>query len=148
MSGSAPHRVATSIAAETSQLASLRDFIRTHVAGSGFNDYEVNGIVLAIDEACANLILHGYGNDRSKAIDITLDVSPSGIRIDILDSATSFDPAVAPRPDIGRYVADKRRGGWGIALISRVMDDIRYTPISGTEPKNRLTLIKRRHVVP
>lgn len=141
----ADHIVRTSILAEPSQLATLRDFVRSHVGMAGFTEYELNGIVLAIDEACANLIQHGYGNDATKHIDVVVDIGAAAVRIDIMDTARSFDPALAPQPDIDRYVADHRRGGWGIALMARVMDDIAYTPIGGEVAQNRLTLIKRRH---
>jgi len=134
----------TSIHAVTSQLSTLRDFVRSHVGTAGFTDYELNGVVLAIDEACANLIQHGYHNDPSKRIDVVVDVGTAAVRIDILDTASPYDPAGAPRPDIARYMAAHRRGGWGIALMERVMDDIAYVPIGGGQHQNRLTLIKRR----
>lgn len=144
MTDPSPHIANTTIAAATSELAALRDFVRRHIMTAGFSDFEVNGIVLAIDEACANLIRHGYQNDASKTIDVIVDVSGRDIRIDILDTATSFDPAVVPRPDMYRYAADRRRGGWGVAIMTRVMDAIMYTPHGVTDSKNRLTLVKHR----
>ncbi|MBU3741817.1 MAG: ATP-binding protein [Candidatus Kapabacteria bacterium] len=147
MTDPSPHTANTTIAAATSELAALRDFVRSHIMAAGFTDFEVNGIVLAIDEACANLIRHGYHNDASKTIDVIVDVTGPDIRIDILDTATSFDPAVVPRPDMHRYAADRRRGGWGVAIMMRVMDAITYTPIGATGSKNRLTLVKHRPLI-
>ncbi len=95
-------------------------------------------LVLAVDEACANIIRHGYGAQCEG--DISLRVLRSGaiLSFELTDSAPCADPArVRPKP-----LGECRRGGFGIALIDEVMDDWHIDPLQGGRG-NRLVLRKR-----
>ena len=95
-------------------------------------------LVLAVDEACTNIIRHGYGTQREG--DIALRILRTGpmLSFELTDSAPSIDPArVRPRP-----LGECRCGGFGIALIDEVMDDWRIEPAKGGRG-NRLILRKR-----
>ena len=132
------------VAATTDQLSTIRTFVRTHVALAGFSELDTNNIVLAVDEACANLIQHAYGNDASKSIDLRIIVRPSEINVEITDTSKPFDPKQANLPDMRRYFAEHRHHGLGILLMTRVMDGIEYLPAAEGHPANRLILTKLR----
>jgi len=109
-----------------------------------FNEFEENGIVLAVDEAVSNLIRHAYRGDDTKKISITLSVDDDEVQVEICDTADAFDPASAESPDMRQYFIDRRRGGLGILLMTRVMDTITYKPAAVGDRVNTLTLTKRR----
>lgn len=132
------------VAATTEQLAVIRDFVRDHMLHAGFSEKETNNIVLAVDEACANLIQHAYRNDPSKTIDIRIVVRPSEINVEIMDTSTPFDPGKADLPDMRRYFAEHRHHGLGILLMTRVMDGIEYVPSGDGRLANTLILTKLR----
>ncbi len=132
------------VAATTDQLSTIRAFVRTHVALAGFSELDTNNIVLAVDEACANLIQHAYGNDASKNIDLRIIVRPSEINVEIMDTSKPFDPKKANLPDMRRYFEEHRHHGLGILLMTRVMDGIEYVPAGEGHPANTLILTKLR----
>lgn len=132
------------VAATTDQLSTIRAFVRTHVALAGFSELDTNNIVLAVDEACANLIQHAYGNDASKNIDLRIIVRPTEINVEIMDTSKPFDPKKANLPDMRRYFEEHRHHGLGILLMTRVMDGIEYVPAGEGHPANTLILTKLR----
>ena len=132
------------VTATTDHLSEIRDFIRARVSNIGFSDFEENNIVLAVDEACANLIQHAYQNDPGQSIDVRVVVSDAEVRVEISDRAAPFDPGSAILPDMRAYFAERRHHGLGILLMTRVMDDIRYQPGRNGSQANTLVLTKRR----
>lgn len=132
------------VAATTDQLSEIRAFVRARVSDLGFSDFEENNIVLAVDEACANLIQHAYHNDAGQTIDVRVVVTDTDVRVEISDRAAPFDPGTATLPDMRAYFAERRHHGLGILLMTRVMDDIQYLPGTNGSSSNTLILSKRR----
>jgi len=132
------------IPASTLYLQTVRSYILQHIGMLDFNEFEENGIVLAVDEAVSNLIRHAYRGDDTKKISITLSVDDDEVQVEICDTADAFDPASAESPDMRQYFIDRRRGGLGILLMTRVMDTITYKPAAVGDRVNTLTLTKRR----
>lgn len=104
---------------------------------------EQQGIVLAVDEACANLMAHAVAKQPSHDIEVRVAVTPQDIIIEIRDVSEAFDPRTVEQPDMAAYFREMRSGGLGIALIRRLMDAIDYLPASSDTPYNRLILRKR-----
>jgi sigma-B regulation protein RsbU (phosphoserine phosphatase) len=95
-------------------------------------------LVLAVDEACANIVRHGYGPDRAGDIGLRILRSSSMLTFELTDAAPRVDPAsLQPKP-----LGECRCGGFGMALIDEVMDDWRIEPAAGGQG-NRLILRKR-----
>ncbi len=137
------HTESLRIAASTDNLQAIRAFIGAQIENTGFTDFEENGIVLAVDEACANLIAHAFAHDPTQVIDILITVDDREVRIEISDSARPFDPRSIDIPNMDDYFREHRVGGLGISLMRRVMDDVRYVPSSPGQPCNTLILTKR-----
>ena len=126
------------IPARAEELRGLRTAIRQTLDALRLKPQLRDRLVLAVDEACANIIRHGYGPDRKG--DIGLRVLRNGpmLSFELSDSAPRVDPArVRPKP-----LGEARCGGFGIALIDEVMDDWRIEPGKGGKG-NRLILRKR-----
>ncbi len=87
-----------------------------------FSRTEVERMVLAVDEACSNIIRHAYGNRKEERILLTFLVHPSHIEIRIRD----FAPASDPREFKSRDLAELRPGGLGIHFIKSAMDEVAY----------------------
>jgi len=132
------------VSAATERLADVRDFVRSRLVGLGFTEIEEQGIVLAVDEACSNLIRHAFHNDASKTFSISVTVTDSDVRVEIRDTSPAFDPCCAGLPDMAAYFRDRRAGGLGILIMTRVMDDIDYHPAGNGTPFNTLILTKHR----
>jgi len=132
------------VPATTDHLSEIREFLRTRIREAGFSEFEENGIVLAVDEACSNLIRHAYHNDASQVVEVSLSITPAEVKVSIADTATPFDPSAAQVPDMPAYLEERRNGGLGILIMRRVMDDIVYVPCGQASNKNLLVLTKRR----
>lgn len=104
----------------------------------GFAGKEIDGLVLAVDEACANVIRHAYRNSPEGKIVLTFLVAGDRFEIRIRDFGTPGDPATF-QP---RSLDDIRPGGLGVHLIRAVADKVEY----GAPPGGGmlLTIVKFR----
>lgn len=106
----------------------------------GFEMKEILGVKLAVEEACINIVRHGYrGTDGT--IRIAIDFEEDNLRVTIEDDAPMFDPT---QFECRNFSADLERrpiGGWGIQLINSLVNIVRYEFIDG---KNRLMLMKSK----
>lgn len=127
----------------TRNLERIRSYVGSAITTSVLTSVEQNGVVLAVDEACANLIAHGVTAQPAQEIEVRIDVTGQEITIEIRDGSHAFDPRTVAQPDMETYFREMRSGGLGIALIRRVMDQIDYVPASVETPFNRLILRKR-----
>ncbi len=125
-------------AAHAEQLRGVRSAIRQTLDALGVEPHLRDRLVLAIDEACANIIRHGYGPHCEG--DIHLRVLRDGpmLSFELTDAAPCVDVAKIRAKPLGEC----RCGGFGIALIDEIMDDWRIDPIPGGQG-NRLILRKR-----
>lgn len=81
-------------------------------------------IMIALQEGLANAVLHGSGNDPSKIIRCSLQVTPEAITIVIRDSGEGFDTAaVTDSADDGTNLTQHGRG---IHLMRGLMDEVTY----------------------
>jgi len=126
------------IPSRTDNLGIIREFITSIARRFGFNDDAIGEIELAVDEACANVIKHAYKYDESKNIDITVETNGSKFTIIISDEGEGFDPDRLETPQ--QRLQKHARGGLGIALIKRMMDEVVFDIHPGE--KNRVKMIK------
>nr|GFB97009.1 hypothetical protein [Tanacetum cinerariifolium] len=98
----------------------LRQMLETEVI--------VNQVVLAVDEVVANFIIHANGEDASQFLDLQLALIEQRLDVEIEDyGATIFAPSTtAPNPDLREYIRQGRKGGMGMALVSRIMDHVEF----------------------
>jgi serine/threonine-protein kinase RsbW len=107
-------------------LAKVRDFVAKHAADFGFKKQDVADIRLAVDEAYTNIIKHAYKNDKHKSVDIELGYNSREFWISLLDTGDTFDPSNYSKPDVRQQIKEKKRGGVGVYLIKKLMDNVEY----------------------
>ncbi len=102
----------------------IRGSIRAAARMCGFNDTAAQNIVLAVDEACQNIIVHGYKDREDGEIVMRLARRPDGIQVSLTDSAPLVDPAtITPRA-----LTDIKPGRLGSFFIREIMDTTDYRP--------------------
>ncbi|GEM_PF-197682 len=125
-------------------LCAVRELVGLVAKRSGFPDSHAARIVLAVDEALANVMNHGYEKRSDGLIDVAIhkDTDPAtgalaALRIVIEDEGKQTDPAKIKSRDLD----DIRPGGLGVHIIKEVMDSVQYQmrPSVGM----RLTMVKR-----
>jgi serine/threonine-protein kinase RsbW len=115
-----------SVEASTAQLAKVRDFVAAYAKDLGLSDKEIGNIRLAVDEAYTNIIKHAYKNLPSKPVSIELGSTGDQLWISIKDEGESFDPSTYNEPDLKERIKNKQRGGMGVYLIQKLMDNVQY----------------------
>ena len=116
-------------------LRTVRSLIGQVAEVCGFAEDEAQFIILAVDEACANVIRHAYQGRTDGEIALSCSASDERIEFLLVDQGRSPQPdALQPRP-----LDELRPGGLGTHLICSVMDEVRY---SFTERGNELFLAK------
>ncbi|MBI4364376.1 MAG: SpoIIE family protein phosphatase [Candidatus Latescibacteria bacterium] len=127
------------VPAEDLHLAEIRDFIQEVGEKIQIPGKVLGNTKLAVDEACTNIVRHGYKSD-SGFIEIVVTGNQREFSIAIHDKGTSFDLRNVKSPDLKMYVETRRRGGLGVFLMNQLMDDVRYR--AGSDG-NVLTMTKR-----
>ena len=126
---------------EMHYLHRIRDFITGIAEESGIDEQDLDNIELAVDEACANIIEHGYEpNEPDKDLTIRMEIDSDKLVLTISDQGKHFDPRSKKQIELKELIDMKRDGGLGISLIKQTMDDIDYR--TTTEGRNELILTK------
>ncbi len=133
------------IPSQTERLKEAREFVSKAADQFGFGDDDVNKIVLAVDEACTNIIKHAYGYGKNYTIRISISMQGKEFEITITDQGRPFDPAGVTPPDMKEYLTHFKRGGLGMYLMKTVMDKVEYDFKPGPVNKVRLTKYLQRH---
>ncbi len=107
-------------------LGVIREFVQEHLNDIPLTcDITSNQIVLAVDEACANSIIHGNHCDKRKELSIEIYHDDyNDLHINLYDSSPPFDIFSYQMKDIKEKVKNAEKGGMGICLIQRIMDEI------------------------
>lgn len=128
------------ILSRTDNLLEVREFVLEAAHKFGFSDEEASKIVLAVDEACTNVIKHAYQNAPDKKIQIEIVPDRETFQVIIIDEGRSFNPGAAKLPDLKQHLAHYRRGGLGVYLMRTLMDKVEYSYDPGK--RNEVRLIK------
>ena len=103
------------------------------------SDEDQRKIVLAVDEACANIIKHTYKGDRSQTIDVRFEIREDSLEVMLLDNGPPLDArCVQPRD-----LEEVRPGGLGTHFIRSIMDEVEFSYEEGCG--NVLRMVKHLH---
>lgn len=128
-------------AAELESLADFRAFIdETCADRTGIDEAFRYALKLAVEEACTNVIAHGYAGLNPGSIILTLDLQPDRVMITLTDFGHAFEPSEPPAPDVSAGLDDQPTGGFGLYFIYQSMDEVDYET---TDDCNTLILTKK-----
>ncbi len=128
------------IAADTSNLRNVREFMSRLVGKSGLDERDRNKVILAVDEAVANIVKHAYGEREEGWVRIDVHAGEEKFEIVIRDSGSTFNPDSISEPDMKEHIRLGKKTGLGIFLMRQIMDEVNYAFLEGR--KNRLHLVK------
>ncbi len=118
--------------ANTSELPELKNRLERllvqewHISGTDACD-----IVLSVDEALTNVIMHGYDEADARNNDlIYLDLelasqnSTQKVIVRVSDHGKQFDIHSVPRPNLQENLSGRRIGGFGVFMMKTLMDTV------------------------
>ena len=98
--------------AQVRDLNDMREFLEQAVLVLGGSEDDAGDLVLAVNEAVTNVLLHGYNSQPGPVI-LCVEVANDDLRVILTDSAPPFDPTRVPPPDIFLPLEDRPLGGLG-----------------------------------
>ena len=108
---------------------------------SGLSDTAAKEMRLAVDEAMANIVQHGYRGSQGE-IEVEAESDLHGLVIRLRDDAPAYNPLDRAAPALDLPLEQRPIGGMGVELVRQSVDSVehRVTETGG----NELTLVKRR----
>ncbi len=138
------------VPASLDQLRYITAFVAKLAGRVGFASDQIHRIELAVDEACANIIIHAYDRAPGGKIKVHVHADPGRmIVITLIDTGKAFDPDAVPEHNPEVELDSVKIGGLGIYLMRQTMDDVRFEfGLKGDQADepvkyNRLTMTKR-----
>ncbi len=116
----------------------IRSAVYPLVLEAGFPKQVARKIVLAVDEACSNIIKYAYEGDATKLIQLRVILDQQKLMMELTDTGKKADASnIAPRK-----LDEVRPGGLGTHFIGAVFDSVSYD--TNGERGTVLTLIKNK----
>ncbi len=109
------------------KLQSIRDFVTNILGSYNLSEVDMHQLVLAVDEVCANLMIHSHHCNPDESIELIISVEEgAGITFEIRDEGAGFNICDYQEPDLKDIIGTKRKGGVGLMLVRRIMDRIEF----------------------
>ncbi len=110
------------IQSRAENLRMLRAVVQSAMETAAADREVTERVVLAVSEACTNIIRHAYGPHRSGEIVLEIFNNQDEMRFRLMDFAPPVDRDACRTPPN----TELRPGGLGIRLIHQIMDEARF----------------------
>jgi serine/threonine-protein kinase RsbW len=104
----------------------VHELARRLAVSTGFEENEAEKIGTAVDEAVTNVIQHAYHGATDREIEIHFDPEGESLDITILHDGEALEDVPIPDFNLGKLVAERRKGGLGLYIMRQMMDDLRF----------------------
>ncbi|MGF1533083.1 MAG: ATP-binding protein [Bernardetiaceae bacterium] len=113
------------VACIKANLKKIRQFVATVLERHQVDDVDSNLLVLAVDELCANLMIHSHSCNPEEDIEVCVEKSGEQFIFEIRDrNQAIFNLHNYQLPDLQNIIKERRAGGMGLILVRRIADDI------------------------
>jgi anti-sigma regulatory factor (Ser/Thr protein kinase) len=114
--------------ARPDQLKGLRALVRDCLMAEGCRRVSADQLVVAVNEACMNIIQHAYAGNENGSF--RLELIRSGEQVIV--RLTDFAPAIDTRTVKPRDLDEVRPGGLGVHFINTLMDEVAFLDTGST----------------
>ena len=118
-------RAEMEIRSDLRDLSRAREFVRTFcraLPGSPLDEDREAELELAVNEAASNVMKHAYHGRADQRIHLEAEAFPDHVAVRLHHLGDPFDPSAVPPPSFD----GTRESGFGVYLITRSVDDVRY----------------------
>jgi anti-sigma regulatory factor (Ser/Thr protein kinase) len=119
--------VVLDIPSEPLLMSAVRGLTEKICIAAGLAGEQTERLVLAVDEACTNVIRHAYGNRRDGRIKLSFLAGADRLEIAVRDFGACSDPAAFR----GRDLSIIRPGGLGMHFIESAADELEIVCLPG-----------------
>ncbi|HKD83250.1 MAG TPA: ATP-binding protein [Terriglobales bacterium] len=100
-----------------------RDCIMDFIHEQKIAEQDETDILIALQEALANAVLHGARNHPEKLIRCSVEFNPSAITITVKDPGEGFDTSASTTTDVAINLTEHGRG---MHLMRSLVDEVTY----------------------
>lgn len=133
--------------ADARLLPRTRRAIAEYLAEIGASQEHVDDVILALDEACANVIRHAFPTGDAGSFRVTAEITDEDVSMSIEDDGVGFRPETVDLRDSADSDSDSDdagpTGGRGLDIIRRVMTSVEVRSPTETGVGTRLHMRKR-----
>jgi len=127
-----------SLPAHERLLRATRQAVAGYLRACDVGDEVVEDVVLAVDEACSNVLRHAFpGSAALGTYELRADLRPGEIAIEVIDRGVGFDPMAKGSGGLLQL------SGRGMEIMRRLMTSVEVESIS---PGGGTRLLMRRHL--
>lgn len=120
------------------KLKPVRDAVRALAQRMGCSGENIDCMVMAINEACMNVIQHAYGAQEDGEVILEFWQDGDDLVIRIHDFAETVDKQNIKSRDLD----DIRPGGLGVHMIHKMMDSVQY--LDGLDGMGNMLQMRKR----
>ena len=120
------HRQTITLRNDRAEIPRLAEFVDAFCAPLAPTPTDMLSLHLALEEAVTNVIIHAYHGEGDHSVELELRFTEEALEIHILHSGQGIRGDQLVLPDPKEYIKHPRKGGLGLLLMSRFMDEIRY----------------------
>lgn len=132
------------VPADEAYLELVGQFVGFIAARVGFDGRDAARIRLAVDEACANVVMHTDTREKIGSFAVLCEEDDGQLTIRIQDAGEAFDLNEVAEPDLDGPLEQRKVGGLGLFLMRRVMDRVECHAL---EQGKEMVLVKKRGAV-
>lgn len=132
------------VEATVEDLEKVTHFVSVLAEQTEMDPVEISKLKIAVYEACMNVIEHGIEFKKGEVLGIEVLRKKNLISVTIIDMGHPFGLYKNISYDVEAAFQEKRKGGFGLYIIKRSVEEITYE--KDKDGKNRLTLVKKIQV--
>jgi len=115
------------IPSQTRYLNLVTNLAKRASLAAGLDDAASAKVSIAVDEAVTNIIVHAYENDPEKKVEVSLRFSDNSLVVSLAHRGNGLRSEDVRLPDPKDYIKHPRKGGLGLLLMSRFMDEVHFS---------------------
>ena len=120
-------------------LGLIRNLVHDWVDGFELSHELVHDVVLALDEACSNVIRHAYEGRTDGTLEVQLRAGEGHLEFEVRDQGVPCPPECHEQRPLQQPDSNELQpGGLGVQLMYRVFDEVIFCP--GKERGNCVTM--------
>lgn len=100
------------ISCKRQNLKDVRKFVASNLEQTKLTAVDINALILAVDEVCANVIIHSNKCDENQKLEVFAELKKEEVIFEVIDNGLGYDLRKHEAPNLKDIVKAKRKGGW------------------------------------